>query len=180
MSRILIRYILHRLLHYFSSVINVFILLQVDPVEFCSEIRNEFLFKVGSAEGFGPWLDKQEASMKDKEGRPKSYDEALEFEQKSCLFLKEIVKGNKVLKKVQEAAEGIRGNVQVQEEFSKLSERYYVLCKKADARVKNVQGLLREWKALDEILAPTKPEDMDDLQVKFFLTFLQTYAGSFA
>ena len=75
-------------------------------MEFCSEIRNEFLFKVGSAEGFGPWLDQKEASMKDKEGRPKSYDEALEFEQKSCLFLKEIVKGNKVLKKVQEAAEG--------------------------------------------------------------------------
>jgi len=153
---------------------------QVDPVEFCSEIRNEFLFKVGSAEGFGPWLDQAEERMKDKEGRPKSYDEALDFEQKSCLFLKEIVKGNKVLKKVQEAAEGIRGNVQVQEEFSKLSERYYVLCKKADARVKNVQGLLREWKALDDILAPTKPEEMDDLQVKFFLTFLHTYAGSFA
>merc|ERR1712111_175486 len=105
----------------------------------------------------------------------------MEYEQASCAFLKEVVQGNKLMKRVKDAAEGVeKHNIAVQDELSKLSERYYVLCKKADARVKNIQGLLREWKALDDILAPTKPEDMDDLQVKFFLTFLQTYAGSFA
>ena len=68
----------------------------------------------------------------------------------------------------------------MQEDFSKLSERYYVLCKKADGRVKNIQVLLREWKNLEDILAPTKPEEMDDLQVKYFVTFLRTYASYFA
>ena len=75
---------------------------------------------------------------------------------------------------------GIRANIEVQDQFSKLSERYYVLCKKADARVKNTQHLLIEWKALDEILAPSKPEDMDDLQVKAFVSFLRTYAQYFS
>ena len=85
-----------------------------------------------------------------------------------------------MLKRVQDAAEGIRGNICVQDEFSGLSERYYVLCKKADGKVKNIQVLLREWKALEDILAPTKPEDMDDLQVKFFVSFLRTYASYFS
>jgi len=154
---------------------------QVDCVQFATEIRNEFLFKVGSGEGFGPWLNMAEESINiGHDCRPKNFDEGMEFEAKACLLLKDIVKGNKMLKKVQDAAEGIRGNVQVQEEFSKLSERYYVLCKKADARVKNIQILLREWKALEEILAPKQPQDMDDLQCKVFVTFLRTYASYFA
>ena len=85
-----------------------------------------------------------------------------------------------MLKRVQDAAEGIRANIAVQDEFSGLSERYYVLCKKADGKVKNIQVLLREWKALDDILAPTKPAEMDDLQVKLFVSFLRTYAAYFS
>ena len=45
---------------------------------------------------------------------------------------------------------------------------------------RNIQILLREWKALDEILAPTKPAEMDDLQVKLFVSFLRTYASYFS
>ena len=71
-------------------------------------------------------------------------------------------------------------NIEVQDELSKLSEKYYVLCKKADARVKNIQTLLVEWQKLDEILEPKKPADMDDLQVKQFVTFLRTYASFFS
>jgi len=154
---------------------------QVDCIEFATALRNEFLFAVGSAEGFGPWLDQAEERIKIKSDlRPRNYQEGLEFEQKACQLLKDIVKGNKLLKTVQDAAEAIRGNVKVQEEFSKMSERYYVLCKKADGRVKNLQVLLREWKAVDEILAPTKPADMDDLQPKVFVSFLRTYASYFA
>ena len=77
-------------------------------------------------------------------------------------------------------------NIAVQDELSKLSERYYVLCKKADARVKNIQTLLVEWQKLDQILEgnlpwpPKKPGDMDDLQVKQFVVFLRTYASFFS
>ena len=85
-----------------------------------------------------------------------------------------------MLKSVQRAAENIHGNNDVKDVLSRLSERYYVLCKKADDNVKNIQILLREWKALDEILAPTKPEEMDDLQVKLFVSFLRTYASYFS
>lgn len=154
----------------------------MDCVQFAAAIRNEFLFKVGSAEGFGPWLADVESRIQisDVESRPKTYQEGMDFEEKACIFLKEVVRGNKMLKRLQEAAEDIRGNISVQDEFSKMSERYYVLCKKADGRVKNVQTLLREWKALDDILAPTKPQDMDDLQVKLFVSFLRTYASYFA
>ena len=62
----------------------------------------------------------------------------------ACRFLKETVKGNKMMKRLKDAAEGNKANVEVQEELSKLSERYYVLCKKADSRVKNMQSLLFE------------------------------------
>merc|ERR1712088_737259 len=130
---------------------------QVDCVEFASSIRNEFLFKVGSSEGLKPWLDDAEDRIKIKtDAKPKN---------------------------VQDGAEDIRGNIEVQDEFAKMSERYYVLCKKADGRVKNLQVLLREWQALDEILAPsflTHPQDMDDLQPKLFVSFLRTYASYFA
>ena len=78
------------------------------------------------------------------------------------------------------AVEGIHSNIAVQDEFSEVSEHYYVLCKKADGKVKNIQVLLREWKALDDILAPTKPAEMDDLQVKLFVSFLRTYASYFS
>jgi len=155
---------------------------QVDCIEFATAIQNEFLFKVGSSEGFAPWLENAEKRVQETniDERPKTFDEALKFEEKACLFLKEIVKGNKMLKRVQDAAEGIRANIAVQDEFSGLSERYYVLCKKADGKVKNIQVLLREWKALDDILAPTKPAEMDDLQVKLFVSFLRTYASYFS
>ena len=153
-------------------------------VEFAASIRNEFLFKVGSSEGINPWLDDAEDRIKIKtESKPKNFKEGQEFEQKACQLLKDIVKGNKLLKTVQDAAEAIRGNIEVQDEFAKMSERYYVLCKKADGRVKNLQVLLREWQALDEILAPsflTHPQDMDDLQPKLFVSFLRTYASYFA
>jgi hypothetical protein len=36
------------------------------------------------------------------------------FEQNACAFLKEVVKANKMLQRVQQAAEGIKGNVVVQ------------------------------------------------------------------
>lgn len=153
---------------------------QVDCIEFANALKNEFLFAVGSKEGFGPWLDQAEERIQSRDSKPKTFDEAREYEQKVCLFLKETVRGNKMLKKLQEAAEGIRGNVPVQDIFSKLSERYYVLCKKADQRVKNIQHLLVEWKMLDDIMAPTKPAEMDDLQVKHFVSFLRTYAAHFS
>ena len=71
---------------------------QVDCTEFAAAIRNEFLFKVGSAEGLGPWLEDAEDRIKIKNDlRPKSYQEGLEFEQKACLLLKHIVKGKKDL-----------------------------------------------------------------------------------
>ena len=37
---------------------------QVDCIEFATALRNEFLFAVGSAEGFGPWLDQAEERIK--------------------------------------------------------------------------------------------------------------------
>merc|ERR1712038_864428 len=36
---------------------------QVDCTEFAGAIRNEYLFKVGAAEGFGPWLDEAEGRI---------------------------------------------------------------------------------------------------------------------
>ena len=33
-------------------------LLQVDVIEFTTAIKNEFSFKVGCKEGFGPWMDR--------------------------------------------------------------------------------------------------------------------------
>lgn len=148
---------------------------QADVVQFATAILNENLFKVGSAEGFAPWLAAAEAQINCKENKPASYDEAMKFEEASCLFLKEVVKGNKMLKRIKESAEALKTNIGIQEELSKLSERYYVLCKKADSRVKNIQSLLREWKRLDDILAPKDPSQMDDLQVKQFVHFLHTY-----
>lgn len=160
---------------------------QVDCEQMAAFLKNTFLFKVGSSEGFAPWLDQNESSIDNKEIKPASYDEAMEYEQASCGMLKDVVQGNKLMKRVKEAADGVeKHNIAVQDELSKLSERYYVLCKKADARVKNIQVLLIEWKKLDEILEPNlpwppkKPEDMDDLQVKQFVVFLRTYASFFS
>jgi len=155
---------------------------QIDCTKFANAIINEFLFKVGSTEGFAPWLAEAEKRIQENSMslRPKTFDEGLKFEQNACLFLKDIVKGNKMLKCIKGAAENIHGNNEVKEIVSRLSDRYYVLCKKADDNVKNIQILLREWKALDEILAPTKPAEMDDLQVKLFVSFLRTYASYFS
>jgi len=153
---------------------------QVDCVEFASAIMNEFLFKVGSTEGFRPWLEEAEERISSRTEKPSTFDACMEYEQGACRFLKETVKANKMMKRLKGAAEAIKANVEVQEELSKLSERYYVLCKKADSRVKNMQGLLFEWKRLDEILAPKEPKNMDDLQVKQFVVFLRTYAAYFS
>ena len=46
-----------------------------------------------------------------------------ECEQQACLFLKDVVRGNKTLKMVQTACDGIKGNVEVQDAMSKLGER---------------------------------------------------------
>ena len=153
---------------------------QVDCVEFAAAIMNEFLFKVGTEEGFGPWLNDAEKRINCRETKPATFDACMDYEQSACKFLKETVKANKMMKRLKDAAEGIKANVDVQEDLSKFSERYYVLCKKADSRVKNMQGLLFEWKRLDEILAPKEPSLMDDLQVKQFVVFLHTYAAYFS
>ena len=52
-------------------------------------------FQVGASEGFGPWLGDAEKRIQETniDERPKTFDEALKFEEKACLFLKEIVKG---------------------------------------------------------------------------------------
>jgi len=153
---------------------------QVDCVEFAAAIMNEFLFKVGSSEGFRPWLEGAEQRISSRTDKPSTFEACMEYEQGACRFLKETVKANRMMKRLKESAEAIKINVNVQEELSKLSERYYVLCKKADSRVKNMQGLLFEWKRLDEILAPKEPKNMDDLQVKQFVVFLRTYAAYFS
>ena len=72
-----------------------------------------------------------------------------------------------------------RGNIEVQEVLSKLQERYYVLCKKAEQKVKNINHLLVEWRRLEDFLAPTDPKDMDDYTPKQFVVFLRTYAMYF-
>jgi len=152
---------------------------QVDVIEFTTAIKNEFSFKVGCKEGFGPWMDKAEKRMGNEISKPKSFEEALKCEEQACAFLKEVVKANKQLKVVQAASEGIRGNIEVQETMSKLQERYYVLCKKAEQRVKNMNHLLNEWKRLEDYLAPTNVFDMDDFVCKQWLIFLRTYAMYF-
>ena len=54
-------------------------------------------FQVGSSEGFAPWLRDAEKRIQETniDERPKTFDEALKFEEKACLFLKEIVKGKR-------------------------------------------------------------------------------------
>lgn len=153
---------------------------QVSREEFAASIMNEYLFRVGSAEGFGPWLKGAEDKINDRADKPSSFEACMEYEQMACRFLKETVKGNKMMKRLKDAADGNKASVEVQEELRLLSERYYVLCKKADSRVKNMQSLLFEWKRLNEILAPKEPKNMDDLQVKQFVVFLRTYAAYFS
>lgn len=58
--------------------------------------------------------------------------------------------------------------------------RYYVLCKKAEQRVKNIQHLLIEWKRLEDFLEPVSPMDWDDFTPKQMVTFLKTYAMYYA
>ena len=125
---------------------------QVDVNNFATAIKNENQFKLGCSQGFGPWLDDAEVRVVNGVAKPNSFDHAREVEKQVCLFLKEVVKANKTLQLVQKAAEGIKGDVGVQESMSKLSERYFVLCKKAEQRVKNVQNLIVEWQKLNEYL----------------------------
>merc|ERR1712156_294212 len=131
---------------------------QVSREEFAASIMNEYLFKVGSTEGFAPWLKAAEDKINDKTDKPSSFEACMEYEQMACRQLKETVKGNKMMKRLKDAAEG----------------------KKANSRVKNMQSLLFEWKRLNEILAPKEPKNMDDLQVKQFVVFLRTYAAYFS
>ena len=65
-----------------------------------------YLLQVGSAEGFGPWLEKSESQVNNKDIKPATYDQAMEYEVASCAFLKEVVQGNKLMKRVKDAAEG--------------------------------------------------------------------------
>ena len=116
---------------------------QVDVVEFTTAIRNEFQFKVGCSQRFGPWLDWAERTVNEPMEKPTSFEHAQLVEQKACLLLKvrrafvykgepvcndsllfqDVVKANKSLKLVQTAGEGIRGNMEVQDALAKLSER---------------------------------------------------------
>ncbi len=64
--------------------------------------------------------------------------------------------------------------------MSNLQERYFVLCKKAEQRVKNINHLLNEWKRLEDFLAPEEPKDWDDYIPKQMVVFLRTYALYFA
>jgi hypothetical protein len=149
---------------------------QVDIADFANSIKNEFQFKIGCTQGFGPWLDGAEKHVNIGIEKPKDFNHAKDCEEKACAFLKQVVKANKSLKTVQAAGDGIRGNMEVQEAMSRLQERYYVLCKKAEQKVKNINHLLIEWKRLDDFLAPTNPYEMDDFTPKQLILFLKTYA----
>ena len=54
--------------------------------------------------------------------------------------------------------------------------RYYVLCKKAEGKMKNIQHLMIEWKRLEDFLEEKDPQLIDDYIPKQFLIFLKTYA----
>ena len=60
--------------------------------------------------------------------------------------------------------------------FSLFFCRYYVLCKRAEGRVKNLNHLLKEWKRMEDFLAPDEVQDWDDYTPKQMLIFLKTYA----
>ena len=71
---------------------------------------NSYL-QVGSKDGFGPWLDAAEARINNKDIKPSTYDQAMEYEQAACAFLKEVVQGNKLMKRIKDAAEGNSGKI---------------------------------------------------------------------
>ena len=96
---------------------------QVDCTDFALAIRNQFQFEVGCQQGFGPWLTWAETKLDKEKEKPLNFDHCRECEQKACLFLKVVVKGNKSLKMVQAACDGIRGSVEAQEAMAKLQER---------------------------------------------------------
>ena len=52
-------------------------------------------------------MEKNEVRIDSKENKPSNYDQAMEYEVASCAFLKEVVQGNKLMKRVKDAAEGI-------------------------------------------------------------------------
>lgn len=152
---------------------------QIDCIEFATAIRNEFQFKVG-VECYEPWMDTKELAVGKDIEKPQSFEHASTCEENAALFLQNIVRSNKGLKLVQAACDGIRGDPRATDAMAKLQERYYVLCKKAEQRVKNIQHLMIEWKRLNDFLAPTDPKDMDDFTPKQFLIFLKTYALYYA
>jgi hypothetical protein len=117
-----------------------------------------------------------EAKVAEGSDKPTSFEHGLRCETEACQFLKEVVRGNKQLKKVQAACDGLRGNVAAQEAMARLQERYYMLCKRAEQKVKNLQHLLTEWKRLEDLLAPPEPKDWDDYTPKQMGIFLKTYA----
>ena len=70
-----------------------------------------FNIQVGSKDGFGPWLEEAEARINNKDIKPSTYDQAMEYEQAACAFLKEVVQGNKLMKRIKDAAEGNLRNI---------------------------------------------------------------------
>eukprot|EP00096_Caligus_rogercresseyi_P002956 TRINITY_DN1537_c0_g1_i1.p1 TRINITY_DN1537_c0_g1~~TRINITY_DN1537_c0_g1_i1.p1 ORF type:complete len:293 (-),score=123.55 TRINITY_DN1537_c0_g1_i1:103-981(-) len=155
---------------------------QANVLEYASSIHHENLFKMGLSIGFGNWLSEAEhrVAQENKLDKPKTFDEAKAVEVNVCAFLKEVVQSNKKLTSIQEAADKIKGNMEAQDAMSKLSERYFVLCKKAEHQFKTIQNLLVEWQRLDEFMEPTDPFKMDDYQTKQFVVFLRSYAAYFA
>ncbi|XP_059078311.1 uncharacterized protein LOC131876826 isoform X1 [Tigriopus californicus] len=156
-------------------------LTQVDTIEFATAIRNEFQFEIGRHLIFVPWLNEAEIKIRDVTEKPKSFEEAREAEQNACLALKSVVKANNTLKLVQAACDGVKGaNVKVKEDMARMQERYYVLCKRAEQKVKNIQHLLVEWKRMEDLLIPTNLSEKDDYIPKQVLIFLRTYALYFS
>ncbi|XP_040570714.1 uncharacterized protein [Lepeophtheirus salmonis] len=155
---------------------------QANVLEFANSIHQENLFKMGLSVGFGDWLREAEKRVVEanKTEKPKTFDEAKALEVMVCAFLKEVVKSNKKLSEIQLAADKIRSNFEAQDAMAKLSERYFVLCKKAEHQFKTIQNLLVEWQRLDEFMEPTDPFKMDDYQTKQFVVFLRSYAAYFA
>ncbi|CAB4066606.1 unnamed protein product [Lepeophtheirus salmonis] len=123
---------------------------QANVLEFANSIHQENLFKMGLSVGFGDWLREAE---------------------------KRVVEANKTEKpKTFDEAKAL----EVMDAMAKLSERYFVLCKKAEHQFKTIQNLLVEWQRLDEFMEPTDPFKMDDYQTKQFVVFLRSYAAYFA
>ena len=51
----------------------------MDTEEFAAAIKNEFQFKVGCFQKFGPWLDYAEKAIQQEIEKPQSFDHAQVF-----------------------------------------------------------------------------------------------------